>query len=47
MFLGMNAGDAPGDERANHQFQPPAPENHQRLGINENSCCGGEVRLFS
>ena len=35
MFFGMDAGDAPGDERPDHLFQPPAPEKHQRLGINE------------
>ena len=35
MFFGMDAGDAPGDERADHLFQPPAPEKHQRLGIDE------------
>src|ERR1035441_5925043 len=35
MFFGMDAGDAPGDERADHQLQPPAPEKHQRLRIDE------------
>ena len=35
MFFGMDAGDAPGNERADHQFQPPAPEKYQRLGIDE------------
>ena len=46
MFFGMDAGDAPGDQRAEHQFQPPAPEKHQRLGIDENKLIRRRVRLF-
>src|ERR1017187_2737317 len=40
MFFGMDAGDAPGDERADHQLQPPTPEKHQRLGIDERQLMG-------
>ena len=36
MLLGVDAGDASADQRPDHQFQPPAPQNHNRVGINEN-----------
>ena len=35
MLFGVDAGDAPGDERPDHQFQTPAAQNHNRVGINE------------
>ena len=35
MFFGVNARDTPADQRAEHQFQPPALERQSRGWINQ------------
>lgn len=46
MFLGVDARHAPAYQRADQQFQPPAPENHNAVGINEHQFMRWQ-RLFA
>ena len=45
VFLDMNASDASAHERGQHQFQPPTPEDHNRLRIDQNELVGRQVFL--